>query len=358
MKNLTDLFMSLVQIDSETCNEDRFMKHLQDLLTREFGAECSVDSFGNLLAKIAAKNSSKPEPILLSCHGDTVKPGKGIKPVLKDGVIRSSGDTILGADDKAGIAEVIWALKTTSKHPPIEFVITRQEESGLIGAKNFDISTLRSKMGFLMDSDEPERIVVGGPCKINFDVEFIGKAAHAGMEPEKGISAIHAAAKAIAMMQLGRIDHETTANIGIINGGINRNGVPDKCTVVGEARGMNNDRARAQADHMEECFKRGAEELGAKVNINREEGYQAVVLDKNAEPLKIAREALASIGLNSREEIVGGGTDASIYNAAGLPTVVLGIGAKAEHTVEESVAVADMEIIVKILHKIFELTAI
>ena len=171
-------FMEMVQVDSESGEEAAFLAWLLPVL-RDLGARADLDGYGNLIASLPGKDSAA-DPILLSCHGDTVKPGKGIRPVLADGVIRSSGDTILGADDKAGIAEMLEALRVAPVHPPLEIAISRQEEIGLLGVKNLDYSRLRARRGFLLDNDTLDTIITGGPSYFALDARVTGQAAHAG----------------------------------------------------------------------------------------------------------------------------------------------------------------------------------
>ncbi len=251
---MVEHFMEMVKIDSESGNEENFINYLKKQF-EDLGGESVKDSYGNLVAKFPAKNSGKTEPILFSCHADTVKPGIGIQPVIKDGVIRSAGDTILAADDKAGIAELIEALKTAETRPPLEIAISRQEEVGLHGVKNLDYSLISAKKGFLLDNDTLDTIVIGGPSYFAIDVSIKGKAAHAGMEPEKGINAILAAANAISALTLGRLDHETTANVGVINGGMIRNGVPDSVTFLAECRSLNHEKGADLAKEMERTIR-------------------------------------------------------------------------------------------------------
>ncbi|MCK5074736.1 MAG: peptidase dimerization domain-containing protein, partial [Calditrichia bacterium] len=234
-------FLEMVQIDSESGFEAEFIDYLYNEFEK-LGAKAVKDEYGNLVAKLPAKGCEGKEPILLSCHADTVQPGKGIKPVLKDGVIRSDGTTILGADDKAGIAELLEALRIAEIHPPLEIPISRQEEVGLLGVKNMDYSLITAKKGFLLDNDTLDTIVIGGPSYFAIDVEIKGRSAHAGMEPEKGINAILAASKAIAALRLGRLDEESTANVGVIKGGIIRNGVPDSASFLAECRSLNHEK--------------------------------------------------------------------------------------------------------------------
>jgi len=162
-KILIDTFFKMVRINSESGEEKEFILYLKDLFIKELKTKCTIDNHGNLIAKISAKNTNCTEPVMFAAHADTVKPGKNIEPILKNGIIRSKGETILGADDKAGIAELFEAIRTAEQYPPLEIVISREEEVGLKGSKNIDISLLDSKTGFLIDMDALDSIVVSGP---------------------------------------------------------------------------------------------------------------------------------------------------------------------------------------------------
>lgn len=350
-------FMEMVRIDSESGNEARFMEYLLRE-TIALGGQAALDGYGNLIAAFPAKGSAASEPILISCHGDTVKPGVGIEPVLgDDGVIRSAGDTILGADDKAGIAEVLETLRTAPVRPPIELAVSRQEEVGLLGVRAMDFSRITARRGFLMDNDTLDTIVIGGPTYVAIDVAIRGKGAHAGMEPEKGINAIRAAAEAIAALRLGRLDHETTANVGVIHGGLIRNGVPSECSFLAECRSGDHAKAAALAEEMVGTIRTRIEAAGARVEIAVDEKCQAVRIPEDAWSVRVARQALATVGVDARPVFITGFTDASVYNNRGIEMAVVGIGAQNEHSTEECVAVADMERAVRMLTEIFRLTA-
>ncbi|MEJ2634236.1 MAG: M20/M25/M40 family metallo-hydrolase [Calditrichia bacterium] len=349
-------FMEMVGIPSESGNEAAMI----DYLKKEFekvGARAEKDSYGNLIASLPAKGCTGKPAILLSCHADTVMPGKGIEPVLKDGVIRSGGETILGADDKAGITEMLEALRTAEIHPPVEIAISRQEEVGLLGVKNLDYSKLSAKRGFLLDNDTLDTIVIGGPSYFAIDVEIKGRSAHAGMEPEKGINAILAASKAIAALRLGRLDHETTANVGVIHGGIIRNGVPEKATFLAECRSLDHEKAQKLADEMESIIKTEAGSTGAKVDIKIDNLCRAVDIPEDSWTVEIARKALRKAGIEAKTTFITGFTDASIYNNHGIEMAVVGIGARLEHSVDEHIHVSDMEKAVTMLLEIFRLSA-
>ena len=339
---MVNQFLEMVRIDSESGEEQAMMEYLLKAIPAQ-GGTAEQDTYGNLIARFPAKGCEGAEPVLLSCHADTVKPGKGIEPVIgDDGVIRSAGDTILGADDKAGIAEVLDALRIAAVYPPVEFAVSRQEEVGLFGVKNMDFSKLTARRGFLMDNDTLDTIVVGGPSYFAIDVSIKGRSAHAGMEPEKGVNAIQAAAKAIASLRLGRLDHETTANVGVIEGGMIRNGVPDRASFLAECRSGIHEKGQALADEMVATIREQATANGAEVEVTVNNLCKAVTIPEDAWCVKTAQAALRTIGVDAKPVFITGFTDASIYNNEGIQMAVVGIGAKDEHATTEHVAIADM----------------
>ena len=343
MSRLVETFFDFVRIDSESGEERAFLEHLAKRFTEVFDAACTFDDYGNLVARIAGRGSSVAVPVLFGFHGDTVKPGVGIDPFLEDGVIRSRGNTVLGADDKAGIAEFLGALRTAKRRPPLEVVVTREEELGVRGARHLDRSLLSASIGFVVDMDALDTVVIGGPSKMSLDVEITGRAAHAAMEPEKGISAIRAASLAIATLREGRIDEETTVNVGILHGGEIRNGVPAKATVQLECRSLSHEKCLEQEATIRRVFTAAAEAIGARATVETELSYRAVRVPENAAVVGLAKRAISSVGLEPRTRVIGGGTDASFYNAHGIETVILGVGMCDEHTTDEHIAVSDME---------------
>ena len=335
-------FMEMVKIDSESGNEAKFIEYLKKEFEK-IGATADKDNYGNLIAKLPPKGSKVKEPILLSCHADTVKPGTGIEPILDNGVIRASGKTILGADDKAGIAEMLEALRIAEVRPAVEVAISRQEEVGLIGVKNLDYSKIKAKKGFLLDNDTLETIVIGGPSYFAIDVEVTGRSAHAGMEPEKGINSIQAASNAIAKLKLGRLDEETTANVGVINGGMIRNGVPETVNFLAECRSLDHEKAQALADDMKEIITAAVETYGATAEVKIENLCKAVDIPENSWTVEASKKALHKAGIEATTTFITGFTDASIYNNHGIEMAVVGIGARLEHSLEEHIYVEDMK---------------
>jgi len=350
-------FMEMVQIESESGNETNFMNYLKPEFEK-LGGEVIIDTYGNIIAKFPEMGCSGKEPVLMSCHGDTVQPGKGIEPVLKDGVIRSKGNTILGADDKAGIAELLEALRVAPVRPPVEVAITRQEEVGLLGVKELDFNMFKAKKGFLLDNDELETIIIGGPSYYAIDVTIKGRGAHAGMEPEKEINAIQAAAFAIAKLKLGRLDEETTANVGVINGGIIRNGVPDNVTFLAECRSLNHEKAEKLSREMENIIREEVTINGSEVEIVIDNKCRAVQISPDAEVVEISKKALKSVGVDATTTLITGFTDASIHNNNGIEMAGVGIGARLEHSTDEHIYVDDMEKAKNMIVEIFRLSAI
>lgn len=241
-------FLELIAIDSESRDERAMMDRLKTDLS-ELGARVEEDQIhpgiggnaGNLYALIPGNIDKRP--LLFCAHADTVKPGKNIKAQITDGRIHSDGTTVLGGDDKSGVAEIIMGirqmLESGLEHAPVEVLITVSEEIGLLGAKHFDKSRLKSAFGYALDAHRVGDLVVGAPAQNSIKIVVSGQEAHAGVEPEKGVNAIRVAAEAIAAMPMGRIDHETTCNIGIIEGGTATNIVPNRVELKGEARSHN-----------------------------------------------------------------------------------------------------------------------
>jgi len=353
MRNVVELFCEMVRVDSESGNEAAFVQYARVVLERELGASCELDAYGNLVAHVDGRESDA-DPVALCAHADTVKPGVGIEPIVEDGIVRSAGDTILGADDKAGLAEIIVGVGMAEKRPPVDIVLTLGEEIGLLGARNLDLSKLRAKTAFVCDGEFLTDIVIGGPTHITLDVTVIGRAAHAGMEPEKGISAIRIASEAITRMPEGRIDHETTANVGTIEGGLVRNGVPERCTLKAECRSLDHDKALAQSRAMREAFEAAASAGGARVQIEETIAYRARSITEDASVVKEAIEAVRSVGLEPVTKVITGGTDALILCNRGIDAVVLGTGVRDAHAASEHITVADLEKASAILQNLLE----
>jgi tripeptide aminopeptidase len=353
---LVERFCAMVRIDSESGNEARFIEVTKEQLEAELSATCAVDEHGNLVAKVPARGAADAAPIFLAAHADTVKPGVGIDPIVEDGVIRSKGETILGADDKAGLAAIIEAVLTAERRPPVEIVVTRGEEVGLVGARHLDLSLLDAKRGIIADSEALNEVIIGGPTHASLDVEIVGKAAHAAA-PEQGISAIRVAALAITQFEEGKLDDETVANVGTIHGGMIRNGVPERVTIQAECRSLDHDKCVRQAEAMKTAFEAAASETGATANVDVRIEYKASRTPEDSGIVRLAKEAIAAAGLEPETQVILGGTDALILAGRGLETVVIGVGAEAAHSTDERIRVADLEKVTEILRNLLEIAA-
>lgn len=357
-------FLELVQIDSETKNErliaDVLTEKMQSLgfeVTEDDSAETTGHGAGNLIANLKG-SVEQADPIYFTCHMDTVVPGQQIKPVVKDdGYIYSDGTTILGADDKAGIAALLELAKVLKEqnipHGDIQFIITAGEESGLVGAKAMDPSLLKAKYGFAVDSDgKVGGIVTAAPYQSKLWTTIYGKTAHAGVAPEKGISAITLAAKSIAGMKLGRIDHETTANIGRFEGGKATNIVCEEAFILSEVRSINPDKMNEQIKQMTDKFSSTASTLGGEAKTDTELMYPGFNLPQDEQVVQTAIKAIKAIGRTPKLMTSGGGSDGNVFNGMGVPTVTLSVGYEEIHTKNERMPVEELNKLAELLLEI------
>lgn len=313
-------------------------------ILRELGLEPIQDAKGNLVARVPGEGA----PLLLSAHMDSVAPAVGKQPIVDGDVIRSAGDTVLGSDDLAGVAAIlegVQAARTSGRaHRAAEIVFTVEEEIGLNGARALDYSLLTAKQGVALDLDgEVGGICVSAPAHNVINVKITGTAAHAGTAPEKGVSAIVVAAEAISNMQLGRIDSETTANLGIINGGAARNIIPEHVTIIGEARSRNAEKLERQTAAMRKAFEAAAAKHGAQVEVEVTNAYGPQKIAEDAPIVQLCQAAATRAGLTPRLIETGGGSDVNIFNMHGIEAVNLSVGYKEIHSTKEHIAVADLE---------------
>ena len=317
-QRLIEEFLELVQIDSPSSREGKVAQVLVKKL-EEIGCEVIIDNAGektggetgNVIATLKGNRNGKK--ILFSSHMDTVSPSIGVKPIIDEanGIIKSDGTTVLGSDDKAGIAAILEALRTVKEnnieHSDIQVVFSIWEEGGLQGAKNLDYSKIDAEYAFVLDSGgSPGEIIVKAPAQDAIKVKIIGKPAHAGLQPENGISAIMVASKAIENMKLLRIDEETTANIGIVKGGIATNIVMPEI----------------------------------EIDVNR--AYGPFNIDETDEIVQLVKKAFSNMNIEGKTASTGGGSDTNILNKNGIKAVNLGIGMKNAHTLEEYIAIEDL----------------
>jgi tripeptide aminopeptidase len=353
-ERLLNEFLELVQIDSETKYETEIARVLKQKFT-DLGVDVFEDDTtaqtghgaGNLVCTL---NGTKEgvDTIYFTSHMDTVVPANGVKPSIKDGYVVTDGTTILGADDKTGLAvmlETIRVLKEQSiPHGTIQFIITVGEESGLVGAKALDPSLVKAKYGYALDSDgKVGNIIVAAPTQAKVAAVIHGKTAHAGVAPEKGISAITIAAKAVARMPLGRIDEETTANIGRFQGGTQTNIVCDHVEILAEARSLIPEKMEAQVAKMKEAFESAAQELGGKADVDVQVMYPGFKFGEGDLVVELARKAAAKIGRSSELLHSGGGSDANVIAGFGVPTVNLAVGYEEIHTTNERMPIEELE---------------
>ncbi|MFQ5588906.1 MAG: M20/M25/M40 family metallo-hydrolase [Nitrospiria bacterium] len=370
IKRMKDYFLEIVQIDSISKKERdmalRLQRDLEDLgatVTFDDAGEAVGGEIGNLIARLPASGPAR-RPILLSAHMDTVVPGEGIKPICDGDIIRSDGTTILGGDDKSGIAIIIEVLRTLVEknvaHGEIEIVFTICEEFGLVGVKHLDFSQIHSQYGIVLDCDHARFLFTRSPASDRLEFTVHGVEAHAGVCPEQGISAIQIAADAISRMSLGRIDTETTANIGVIQGGAAVNIVPKTVVVRAESRSHDRDKLVAQTQHMRACFQEAVEKysididgmrITGKVEENIWRDYNSIALEESSPIVEAVLQAAERCGYNVQTNATGGGCDANIFNEKGITVPNLGTGMHQIHTVREWVSLSEMT---QTAHVVFE----
>ncbi len=357
---LAETFVQLCEMSSPSRREGLVAAFIRDIF-KGLGAEVVEDgsatstgsNSGNLVVRI--EGNPLMSPLFFNAHMDTVSPGEGIKVRREGDIFSSTGNTVLGGDDKSGIAILIEVFRTLAEHHaehgPIDLIFTTCEEIGLLGAKHLDITLLRANHGFSLDSSGIDQVIVGAPAANRIKVELKGLAAHAGLEPEKGINAIYLAAQAIAMLRLGRLDHESTANIGLISGGTATNIIPDRVEIEGEVRSHSIEKLALFTREIRQIFEQAVS--GGQGITGQDKGVPDVtfVIQLEYPLLKVAMDApvvqrvsqaAAKLGRTLKFIAAGGGSDANIFSSYGLNTVILGTGMQQVHTVDEWIALSDM----------------
>jgi len=373
-ERLSETFKFLVEIDSVSREEGKFAKEIRKVL-ESMGAKIFVDNAGektgsdtgNIVAKF--KGNVSASPLLINAHMDTVQPGKGITAILKNGIFTSDGSTILGADDKSAIAIILETLRVLKENElhygPIDLVLTICEEIGLLGAKHFDSSLIDAKFGYALDATDVNGIIVRAPAANRLEFRIHGKDSHAGAAPEKGINAILLASKAISGLEIGRIDRETTCNIGIIEGGIATNIVPNLVTVKGEVRSHDKDKLAKVTDDIVSSFKDVVENFRKKdskdnlpsLEVSIEKDFPSTDIPEDHHVVAMAVKAGKNLGRKIVCKTSGGGADANIFFETGIITGVLGTGMRDMHTVREHVKLDDMVKAIELLIEIIKLHA-
>jgi len=360
-ERLKNLLIELIKIDSLSRKEyDVAMRLKREM--EELGATVWIDDAGekvggNVGNLIACFSGSAPSarPLLLSAHMDTVVPGEGIVPILAGDILRTDGKTVLGGDDKSGVAIICEVLRVIKDNrlpcADLDVVFTICEEAGLVGAKCLDVSRLRARTGLVLDSDSVGFLFTKAPAANRMEFHVHGLEAHAGVCPEKGISAIKVAAEGIAQMKLGRIDHETTANLGIIKGGMAVNIVPNSVILKGEARSHSQEKLDQQTQHMRRCLEEAAarhvlrvdgKTFGARVEAKIERDYDRMNVPDQAAIVQLVHAAARNLNVEIKIQATGGGCDANVLNQKGLEVANLSTGMRDIHTVHEWLDLKDL----------------
>lgn len=314
----------------------------EDDAGEKLGGNC-----GNLWAFLPG-NKAGATSVLFSAHMDGVEPCGGTTVVQKDGYLYSDGTTILGGDDKSGVVGIIEGVRMlveeNVEHGDIQILFTIAEEGGVNGSRCMDRSKLKAEVAYALDGEgAPGEVVIGAPGQYKWTISVHGKKAHGGLEPEKGINAIMIAAKALAEVErYGRIDEETTCNIGVIGGGVATNVVPDLVVIEGDVRSRNNEKLEAVREELVSTICNAVEKFGGKFTAEVEHKYSSFLIDTNSTVVKLAERACELYNLPLAITQTGGGSDANFFNAYGVPCVILGTGMKNVHTVEEFIKEEDL----------------
>lgn len=350
---LVKTFEELVMIDSVSKNEGEIHALLKKKLLslglavkEDESMETTGLGANNLIATL--KGTQVKEPLMFSAHTDTVSPGIGIQVIEKEGILYSEGETILGADDKAGIAIMIEAIQRITEEAistgNLEFVLSPGEEIGLIGSSALDMDLIEASMGYVLDSGGAVgRVTVASPTLFMYDVSITGKAAHAGLEPEKGVSAVAILSDALKKIKIGRIDERTTANIGVIQGGEATNIVMDSLLVKGEVRAIDPAIADTLIAEMVVAFEEAASLYGGAVTIDSRKMATGFDVSDDEQVMKLLLAAGQELGVEIIREASGGGSDANVFNEKGKRVVNLSVGYEKIHTTEEYIPIEEME---------------
>lgn len=373
-ERLAAVFTELCEIDSPSLYEGNISKRLQEIFA-DLGADkiyednsmaATGSECGNLIIRFSGRGEKKDqEGFFLSCHMDTVEPASNVQVVRTGDIFTSKGNTILGADDKSGITAIIELLtvlkKNNDSHPPLEIVLTVGEELGLIGAHNLEVEKIRSPYGYALDSCGIDQVIIGAPATCKFDITVIGKAAHAGLAPESGISALKLTANALSQLDVGRLDEESTRNFGEIKGGVAFNIIPEKITIKGEVRSHNEEKLTAYLEEIHQAFnstiaawQSNEQTKDAKPQyIFTETGnYPALKLTKESPVIERVIRAAEMTGKNINYIVAGGGSDANVFFGKNLPTAIIATGMNKVHTTDEELDLNDLVSLTELLYSI------
>ena len=360
-ERLINNFLNMVKIPSPSLREREMADYLKNELM-DLGLEIEEDNTaskidGNAGNIIAVLRSPGKKKILFSSHMDTVTPCDKIVPIMENGIIKTDGTSVLGGDDKAGIAAIIEMIRMVKEsgeeHPEIIAVFSVAEEIGLLGAQHFDLDKYKPDYAFIIDSGgEPGSAVIQTPFAAKGEIKIIGKTAHAGVAPELGINALTVASHAITKIKLGRIDAETTSNIGVVHGGQAVNIVMPEVSMMYEARSFKGERLDSLLAETFDIFEKTAKEFGAEFKNSVKKGYKGYKLEDGCEILNVFEKACLASGANFSKVSSGGGCDANIYSGKGIVSVNMGIGMGKVHTTEEFIKIKDMVNCTKLIYEI------
>jgi tripeptide aminopeptidase len=374
---LKNLLIELIRIDSLSRKErdvamrlKREMEELEATVEIDDAGEKVGGNVGNVIAHFPG-NKPSARPLLLSAHMDTVVPGEGIVPVLDGDILRSDGTTVLGGDDKSGVAIICEVLRVVRENKlpcsDLDVVFTICEEAGLIGAKCLDPNRLRARTGLVLDSDSVGFLFTKAPAANRMEFRIHGLEAHAGVCPEKGISAVKVTAEGVAHMRLGRIDHETTANIGVIEGGMAVNIVPNLVVLKGEARSHSSEKLEQQTQHMVRCLQEAAaghvleidgQRFSARIEAKIDRDYDRMDVPDQAPIVQLVQAAAKNLNVEIKTTATGGGCDANVLNQKGLEVANLSTGMRDIHTVKEWLDLKDLYLSAQMVLEIVRLNAV
>jgi tripeptide aminopeptidase len=358
VSDVLHLFLELAALPTppgeERAAADVVLRYLRDLglPADEDEAGPSIGStMGNVYARV--EPTAEGTPLFFCAHLDTVPPSGPLEPVVEDGVVRNAGGTILGADNKSAAATMLEGVRRVlaenRPHAGIELLFTPKEEVGLIGAYAFDESRLVADLGYVYDQAAPiGEIILGAPWSQAMEVRFHGRASHSGMYPEEGRSAILAAARAIADLRLGRVDDDTTANVGVIEGGTAGNIVPEWCTFAAEARCQSEDKLREFVQEMLDAFSFAATSADCEVETELRKSYSGYRFKPSEDVVQLAATALTATGHHVTYGLSGGAADANVFNERGKRCLNIANGMTDIHTSTEHIAVADLDAMVDV----------
>ncbi|MCX8027822.1 MAG: M20/M25/M40 family metallo-hydrolase [Thermodesulfovibrionales bacterium] len=345
---LINHFIGLIKINSPSFSEKEICNHIVRLLKR-CGCKTFIQDYGQSINLICKKEGNDKEipPLILNAHMDTVQSTDGLMYKIDDEKIMSVGRTVIGADDKSAIAQIIEAIMVIDenkiRHGDIEIVLTSAEEKGLVGAKNLDFSHIKGQFALVIDSSgHVGKIIVGAPTHLTYELTIKGKSAHAGIEPEKGVNAIKVAADIITKISDGRIDNMTTANIGYIHGGVATNVVPSEVKISGEIRSHHRDTLQNKRDTLVNLVSEVCKKSCADYEFQETIQYESFYIDKDDVFLSFVKSAYEILGFTAQLEISGGGSDANIFNSRGIKAINISNGMQAVHTNEEFIMIDDL----------------